>query len=74
MGVVFYDVNNGLYTDYNQGDAKAEIGQKFVFESVIVSGDNNDLKDDIYDANVLVKCFNKVAKLSFFGHNIYYIL
>ena len=52
IGVNFRD---GLYTHYTQGDAKAEIGQKFVYENVIATGNNNDLKDDIYSANVLVK-------------------
>ena len=45
----------GLYSHYSQGDAKAEIGQKFVYRFDVTNSSNNDIKDDIYDANSLLK-------------------
>ena len=51
---------NELYSHYNQGDSRAQIGQKIFNRLDITCGDNNEQKDDIYDINALMK-FDGVA-------------
>ena len=53
-----------LYSHFFQGDAKSEIGQKFVYRFDITSDSNNDAKDDIYDANSLLKFDGEVFKIT----------
>ena len=53
-----------LYTDTSQGDGKAEKQQKFVYATEIVTGENNDLKDDVYDANKLMKFDGEAFNIS----------
>ena len=55
---------DGLYSHYSQGDSKAEIGQKFFNRLDISCGDNNDIKDDIYDVNALMKFDGQAFNLS----------
>ena len=57
-----YSGSTGLYSHYSQGDAKAEIGQKFIYRFDITCGANNDSKDDIYDVNALMKFDGQVLK------------
>ena len=57
-----YSGSSGLYSHYSQGDAKAEIGQKFIYRFDITCGANNDSKDDIYDVNALMKFDGQVLK------------
>ena len=56
--------SSGLYSHYSQGDAKAEIGQKFVYRFDFTSSSNNDIKDDIYDANSLLKFDGKAFNIT----------
>ena len=58
---------NHLATHYTQGDAKAEKGQKFTYVTEITTGSNNDLKDDIYDANILMKFDGEAFNVSEIG-------
>ena len=59
-----YGAGGGLYSHYTQGDAKAAIGQKFIYRLDVTMGRNNDIKDDIYDANELMKFDGEVFKIT----------
>lgn len=59
-----YFGTDGLYTNYMQGDAKAEIKQQFIYNVELSTGSNNDLKDDIYDANLLMKFDGEAFNIS----------
>ena len=50
-----YSGNAGLYSYYFIGDAKASIGQKFVYRVDIGSGDNNDIDKYMNAAQCLLK-------------------
>ncbi|MEE0127469.1 MAG: SdrD B-like domain-containing protein, partial [Clostridia bacterium] len=56
--------SQNLASDYRQGDARAEIGEKFVYNVDITAASNNDIKDDIYDANVLMKFDGEAFKIT----------
>ena len=64
---------SGLYSNYHQGDAKAEIGQKFVYEFNLTSNGNNDIKDDIYDANSLLKFDGNAFNITEIDGQTYYV-
>ena len=62
---------DGLYSHYSQGDSKAEIGQKFFNRLDISCGDNNDIKDDIYDVNALMKFDGQAFNITNINGNTY---
>src|SRR5699024_10660216 len=64
---------SGLYSNYHQGDAKAEIGQKFVYEFDLTSNSNNDIKDEIYDANTLLKFDGNAFNITEIDGQTYYV-
>ena len=46
---------NGLYSYYTYGDARAYVGQDFVYRYDFTAGSNNDSRQDVYSVDVLMK-------------------
>ena len=56
--------NGGLYTTYDQGDARATVGQTFVAITAVASNDNNSEDRTIYSANSLLKFDGEAFEIS----------
>ena len=56
--------NGGLYTAYDQGDARATVGQTFAAITAVASNDNNSEDRTIYSANSLYKFDGEAFEIS----------